>query len=132
MAQQTLKGRVREDFIAKYSYILQKSSGDKAEVAAVIRTILESILSQPRGPLKQEERDNIINELVDEFSGFGPIEKLMMDPDITEIMVNGPNEVYVERAGRLHLSNVKFKDEAQLSYYLEKILSPVGRRVSEI
>ena len=73
MPQLTLKGRVREDFLAKYSSILFKSAGNKTEVAAVVRNILEGILSQPRNPLKEQERDNIINELVDEFAGLGPI-----------------------------------------------------------
>ena len=132
MGHQTLKSRVREDFIAKYSYILQKSSGDKVEVASVVRNILEGILSQPRGPLKQEERDNIINELVDEFSGFGPIEKLMMDPDITEIMINGTQNVYVEKHGKKILTNIKFDSDQQLMYIVQKILAPTRRRVDEL
>ncbi|PIQ87855.1 MAG: hypothetical protein COV73_01935, partial [Candidatus Omnitrophica bacterium CG11_big_fil_rev_8_21_14_0_20_43_6] len=96
MAQPTLKGRVREDFLARYSSVLFKSVGNKTEIASVVRNILESILSQPRNPLKEQERDNIINELVDEFAGLGPVEQLMMDPDITEIMINGTHNVYVE------------------------------------
>ena len=81
MAHQTLKGRVREDFIARFSSVLSKSSGNKMEVAATIRQILEGILTQPRGVLREQDREAIINELVDEFAGFGPIEKLMMDHD---------------------------------------------------
>ncbi len=75
MAQLTLKGRVREAFIAKYSSILFKGAANKTEVSSVVRNILEGILSQPRNPIKELEREHIINELVDEFSGFGPIEK---------------------------------------------------------
>jgi pilus assembly protein CpaF len=131
MAQQSLKNRVREDFIAKYSSILFKSAGNKTEVAAVVRNILEGILSQPRSPLKEVERDNIINELVDEFSGFGPIEKLMMDPDITEIMINGTQNVYVEKHGKKMLTDMKFDSDQQLMYVIQKILSPTRRRVDE-
>jgi len=131
MGQQTLKNRVREDFIAKYSSILFKSAGNKTEVAAVVRNILESILTQPRGPLKEHERENIINELVDEFSGFGPIEKLMMDPDVTEIMINGTQNVYVEKNGKKHLTDMKFDSDQQLMYVIQKILSPTRRRVDE-
>lgn len=129
--QQSLKNRVREDFIAKYSSILFKSAGNKAEVAAVVRNILEGILSQPRSPLKEMERDNIINELVDEFAGFGPIEKLMMDPDITEIMINGTQNVYVEKSGKKTLTDMKFDSDQQLMYVIQKILSPTRRRVDE-
>ncbi len=131
MAQQTLKNRVREDFIAKYSNILFKSAGNKAEVAAVVRNILEGILSQPRAALKEQDRDNIINELVDEFSGFGPIEKLMMDPDVTEIMINGTHNVYVEKHGKKLLTDMKFDSDQQLMYIIQKILSPTRRRVDE-
>ncbi|PIQ90113.1 MAG: type II secretion system protein E [Candidatus Omnitrophica bacterium CG11_big_fil_rev_8_21_14_0_20_41_12] len=131
MAQQSLKNRVREDFISKYSNILFKSAGNKTEVASVVRNILEGILSQPRGVLKEQERDNIINELVDEFSGFGPIEKLMMDPDVTEIMINGTHNVYVEKHGKKELSNMKFDSDQQLMYVIQKILSPTRRRVDE-
>lgn len=131
MAQQSLKNRVREDFIAKYSSILFKSAGNKTEVASIVRNILEGILSQPRGVLKEQERDNIINELVDEFSGFGPIEKLMMDPDVTEIMINGTHNVYVEKHGKKLLTDMKFDSDQQLMYVIQKILSPTRRRVDE-
>ncbi len=128
---QSLKNRVREDFIAKYSSILFKSAGNKEEVAAIVRKILEGILSQPRSILKEHERDGIINELVDEFSGFGPIEKLMMDADITEIMINGTNNVYIEKHGKKQLTDIKFDSDQQLMYVIQKILMPTRRRVDE-
>ncbi len=131
MVYETLKTRVRAALIAKYSYILQKGSGEKAEVAAAIRNVLEGILSQPRGALKEQERENIINELVDEFSGFGPIEKLMMDPDITEIMINGTQNVYVEKHGKKQKTDIKFDSDQQLMYIIQKILAPTRRRVDE-
>ncbi|MDD5130215.1 MAG: CpaF family protein [Candidatus Omnitrophica bacterium] len=131
MAHLTLKSRVREDFLAKYSSVLFKGVGNKNEVAAVVRNILEGILSQPRNPLKEQERDNIINELVDEFSGLGPIEQLMMDPDVTEIMINGTHNVFVEKFGKKQLTGLKFDSDQQLMYVIQKILSPTRRRVDE-
>jgi len=131
MTQSTLKSRVREDFIAKYSSILLKNSGHKNDVAVVVRNILEGILSQPRNPLKEIERENIINELVDEFAGFGPIEQLMADPDVTEIMINGTHNVYVEKYGKKVLTDMKFDSDQQLMYIIQKILSPTRRRVDE-
>jgi pilus assembly protein CpaF len=131
VTQLTLKGRVREDFLTKYSVILFKSSHSKTELAGVVRDILEGILSRPRNVLKAEERDNIINELVDEFSGLGPIEQLMLDPDVTEIMINGTHNVYVEKHGKKQLTNMKFESEQQLMYVIQKILSPTRRRVDE-
>lgn len=131
MAQQPLKSRVRENFIAKYSSILFKGTENKEEVAAVVRNILEGIISQPRSPLKEQEREKIINELVDEFSGFGPIEKLMIDPEVTEIMINGTQNVYVEKHGKKQLTDMKFDSDQQLMYVIQKILSPTRRRVDE-
>ncbi len=131
MTQSNLKGRVREDFLAKYSSILFKTAGSKTEVAAVVRNILEGILSQPRNPLKEQERDNIINELVDEFAGLGPIEQLMIDSDITEIMINGTNNVYIEKHGKKQLTGMKFDSDQQLMYVIQKILAPTRRRVDE-
>ena len=131
MAQLTLKGRVREAFIAKYSSILFKGAANKTEVSSVVRNILEGILSQPRNPIKELEREHIINELVDEFSGFGPIEKLMMDPDITEIMINGTHNVYVEKHGKKLRTDIKFDSDQQLMYVIQKILLPTRRRVDE-
>ncbi|MFH1354970.1 MAG: CpaF family protein, partial [Candidatus Omnitrophota bacterium] len=131
MPQPTLKNRIREDFIARYSSILFKSAGNKQEVAAVVRKILEGILNQPRSVLKEQDRENIINELVDEFSGLGPIEKLMMDPDVTEIMINGTHNVYVEKHGKKQLTEIRFDSDQQLMYVIQKILTPTRRRVDE-
>jgi len=131
MAHQTLKSRVREDFVARYSSILSKSSGNKIEVAATIRQILEGILNQPRNALKEQERDSIINELVDEFAGFGPIEQLMLDQEVTEIMINGTHNVYVEKCGKKQMTDIKFDSDQQLMYVIQKILAPTRRRVDE-
>ncbi len=131
MGHQTLKSRVREDFIARYSSILSRSFGDKTEVSSAIRHILEGILNQPRGVLKEQDRDNIINELVDEFAGLGPIEKLMMDHEVTEIMINGTHNVYVEKGGKKLITDIKFDSDQQLMYVIQKILAPTRRRVDE-
>jgi len=131
VAGKTLKDRVREDFINRFSNVLSKKGGDKAEVALTIRQILEGILSQPRGVLKEKDREVIINELVDEFTGLGPIENLMMDHDITEIMINGTQNVYVEKGGKKMMTDIKFDSDQQLMYVIQKILAPTRRRVDE-
>jgi pilus assembly protein CpaF len=131
VAGKTLKDRVREDFINRFSNVLSKKGGDKAEVALTIRQILEGILSQPRGVLKEKDREVIINELVDEFTGLGRIENLMMDHDITEIMINGTQNVYVEKGGKKMMTDIKFDSDQQLMYVIQKILAPTRRRVDE-
>lgn len=77
------------------------------------------------------ERTGIINEICDEVLGFGPINSLIMDPTVSEIMVNGPYQVYVERRGRLEIADVKFRDNQQVLHVIEKIVAPIGRRIDE-
>lgn len=77
------------------------------------------------------ERDAIVTILVDEIKGFGPIQPLLDDPEISEIMINGPHRVFIERAGRLESTRIAFRDERHLKNVLEKMLSPTGRRVDE-
>jgi pilus assembly protein CpaF len=128
---QTLKDRVREDFVSRYSTYLMKSGADKSTIASTVRQILEGIINRPRNVLTDADRQKLINDLVDEFSGLGPIERLMMDPEVTEIMINGPGKVYVEKHGKKQLSGMKFDSDQQLMYVIHKMLEPTRRRVDE-
>ena len=128
MAYLTLKDRIREDFVNKYSSVFLKNSGGKQEISSIVREVLKGIVSQPRGALKDQDRERIINELVDEFSGLGPIETLMMDPEITEIMINGTQKVYAEKHGKKKITDIKFDSDQQLMYVIQKILAPTRRR----
>ncbi|MFC5469340.1 CpaF family protein [Cohnella suwonensis] len=77
------------------------------------------------------DRKKVVDELIHDLTGFGPINPLLLDPDITEVMVNGPNQVYVERGGKIELSYVQFRDDEHVMHIIEKIVSPIGRRVDE-
>ena len=77
------------------------------------------------------EKDRIIEEILDEVFGLGPLEPLLQDPTISDILVTTPKLVYVERAGKLYRTPVEFKDNAHLLRIIEKIVSRVGRRVDE-
>ena len=77
------------------------------------------------------DRQNIIKNLKDEILGFGPITPLIEDPQISEVMVNGPHQVYVEREGKIQLSDVYFRDDHHVMHIIEKIVSPLGRRIDE-
>jgi pilus assembly protein CpaF len=81
--------------------------------------------------VNRTEKNRISHELYDEVVGLGPLEKLIGDPSVTEIMVNGPNRVYVEREGKLQLTDVTFRDEDHVLNILDKIVSPIGRHVDE-
>ncbi|MGP7735607.1 CpaF family protein [Oceanimonas smirnovii] len=82
-------------------------------------------------PMSKYEQDQLSEELVDELTGFGPLEMLLNDAEVTEILVNGPNRIFVERRGTLHRSDLRFIDNAHLIRVIQRILAPVGRRLDE-
>ncbi len=89
------------------------------------------ISSQERITLTRGEHDRLLEEILDEILGLGPIEPLLKDSSVSEIMVNGPHQVYVERQGKIERTNVTFNDEAHLLHIIDRIVSPIGRRVDE-
>jgi len=98
-----------------------------------IRRIVEHILTEDEFnvPLNYDERDALCREVQDEVMGLGPIEPFMHDPTVTDILVNSYKQVYVERYGKLHITPVRFKDDAHLKKIIDRIVSAVGRRIDE-
>jgi pilus assembly protein CpaF len=96
-----------------------------------IRRIVEDMLAGDETPLSRQERDQIVVEVEHETFGLGPLEPLMQDPTVSDILVNGSKEVYVERRGKLERTHVIFRDDAHLLQVIERIVSAVGRRVDE-
>jgi pilus assembly protein CpaF len=96
-----------------------------------IRAITENLLAGEGTPLSKQERDRIVVEVQHETFGLGPIEPLMLDPTISDVLVNGAKEVYIERRGRLERTDIQFRDDAHLLQVIERIVSRVGRRVDE-
>jgi pilus assembly protein CpaF len=92
---------------------------------------IREILRREKTPLTQGERDDLVVEILHEVFGLGPIEPLLADPGISDILVNGYSEVYVERLGLLQKTNIVFKDDAHLMRIIERIVSRIGRRVDE-
>ena len=81
--------------------------------------------------LNRMERERLIDEVLDETFGFGPLEVLLKDPTISDILINGPHKIYVERRGKLEKTDVKFRDNDHLMQIIDRIVSKVGRRVDE-
>ncbi len=102
---------------------------DETRIAA--QRFLEQFLIAEKIPMAHTEREALIQELVEEIIGLGPLEPLLREPAISEIMVNGPDKVYIERNGKLERTSVKFKNSAHLMHIIERIVSAVGRRVDE-
>jgi pilus assembly protein CpaF len=103
----------------------------RERVEQQIRQILEDLLAEDGTPLSRREREQIVVEVQHEAFGLGPIEPLMRDRTISDILVNGAREVYVERRGKLERTDVMFRDDAHLLHIIERIVSHVGRRVDE-
>jgi pilus assembly protein CpaF len=107
------------------------SSLSQDAVIAQLTKLIEQLLQQESVPLNQRERAQITQDVVHEVLGLGPLEPLLADSTINDILVNGHKQVFVERQGRLELTSVRFKDDAHLKKIIEKIVSRVGRRIDE-
>lgn len=101
------------------------------ELRLEVRRIAEQLCRQRSDLLSQHEKEMLINDVLDEVFGLGPLEPLFRDEEITDILINGPKTVYVERRGRLELSNVRFIDESHVLAVIHRIASRVGRRIDE-
>src|SRR5260370_2794471 len=96
-----------------------------------IREAAEELCRLNPDLLSLNDRDRLVNEVLDETFGLGPLEPLMGDPTITDILINGPKTVYVERQGRLELTSIAFHDDRYLLQIVQRIVGRVGRRVDE-
>jgi pilus assembly protein CpaF len=101
------------------------------QLHAEVARLAESVLASEAMPLSAVERERIIGEVRHELFGLGPIEPLLADPTISDILVNSHNNIYIERGGKLEATNVAFKDDEHLMRVIERIVSSVGRRIDE-
>jgi pilus assembly protein CpaF len=107
------------------------SSIPKDRLRVEIGRVVERLLDDERVPMTTAEQNRIIEEVLDEVLGLGPLEPLLKEPSISDILVNRFDKVYIERNGKLALTQVRFKDNAHLLHIIEKIVSQVGRRIDE-
>ncbi len=98
---------------------------------AEVSRLAESLLASEAMPLSAVEREKLVSEVQHELFGLGPLEPLLADPGISDILVNGPESIYIERRGKLEVTNVAFKDNEHLMRVIERIVSSVGRRIDE-
>jgi len=107
------------------------SSIPKDRLRAEIGRVVERLLDDERVPMTTAEQSKIVEEVLDEVLGLGPLEPLLKEPTISDILVNRYNKVFIERNGKLSETTVRFKDDAHLLHIIEKIVSQVGRRIDE-
>jgi len=121
---------VREAIFARIN-VSAAVLGGREVMARQLRPVVSEVVAQSRLRVTKLDQDLIVERLLDDMFGLGPIEPLLTDPTITDIMINGPRQVYIERAGRLHLTDVTFADNDQLTNVAQRIAASVGRRVDE-
>src|SRR5881227_1832685 len=123
-----LKLRVHRQLLERLD-LVALSSLDSTQAEEHIRTTLQRLLLADSPELSGLERERLIEEVGYEVFGLGPLEEFLKDSDISDILVNGPGAVYIEKQGRLSLTDVKFRDEAHLMKVIDRIVSTIGRRL---
>ncbi|MEE9293637.1 MAG: CpaF family protein [Phycisphaerae bacterium] len=106
--------------------------GDDASIRVTVGEVVTRLAEQEETLLSYNERKRLVSEVLDETFGLGPLEVLLADPDISDILVNGSQQIYIEKGGTLHLTEVQFRDDAHLMHAIDKIVSSVGRRCDEV
>ncbi|WP_206063980.1 CpaF family protein [Kocuria rosea] len=126
-----LKERVGEALFERIGSRLSDSGLTEAALQAYAREELTQIVDAEQVPLSSEERQRLVRQISDDVLGFGPLQRFLDDDTVSEIMVNGPDQIFVEQSGRVTLSSAYFRSEQHLRQVIEKIVSKVGRRIDE-
>ncbi|MEW5865944.1 MAG: CpaF family protein [Bacillota bacterium] len=129
-----LKDKIHERLVKEIDKDLLRQSGSPAErqrLASEVEAVASRVLDEEPLPLMRSERAQVISEVIDDVLGLGPITPLLEDDSVTEIMVNGPDHVYVERGGRIERARVRFRSADHVMHIIERIVSPIGRRIDE-
>ncbi|HET6815604.1 MAG TPA: CpaF family protein [Mycobacteriales bacterium] len=126
-----LKRTVHQRLLETLGPKLYDAHMTQSELETKVRQTLQETLAAQDTPLTVQDRTKIAQEIADDILGYGPIEPFLRDPDITEVMVNGPDMIYIERAGRISQAVGGFTDDAHVKRTIDKIVGRVGRRVDE-
>lgn len=128
-----IKDKLHVSLIERINAIGDWQKLSDQEQNSLMRQFIEKKLETEYGstPLSSAEKDQLVQEIRQEIKGFGPLDPLLCDPAVSDILVNGPNNVYVEVGGKLKKTNVKFRDNHHLQNIIERIVSKVGRRIDE-
>ncbi len=129
-SEQEIKYEILQNVVKMMDLSLLANLED-AQARTQIQEACERLMNQQTLPFNTQTRQRIVKEIQNEILGLGPLEALLADPSISDILVNGPNQVYVERNGRLELSNARFDNDRHLMTIIDRIVSRVGRRIDE-
>ena len=123
--------RIVEEMSPEEQRVLSAVHQDVGRVEMVINNYIQEVLEENPFAIGRGDRSKLVSDIKDEMLGLGPLEVLRKDETITEIMINGPKQIFVEKLGKLTLSSVQFHDDDHLMNIIERILSPLGRRIDE-
>ena len=129
--EKVLKQAIHQAIISEVKPELLNDATREAELKASISDIADRVIGESGLLVTRQDRQRIAQQLGDEVLGFGPITSLLNDDDVSEVMVNSAQQVYVERKGRLELSDVVFRNNEHVIQVIEKIVAPLGRRIDE-
>jgi len=129
-ALQQVKGRVHRKLLERLN-LSNLDRLDRQQVADAVRRVVQDLITQESVPLNFEERDAVVVQVLDEIFGLGPLEPLIKDPEVSDILVNTYKQVYIERHGRLEKTDVMFQDDRHLLQVIDRIVSAVGRRIDD-
>lgn len=107
------------------------TSMTRSDMRIAIEQILTQFMEEERVVITSRDKEHLLTQIIDESVGFGPLEPLLNDESITEILINGYDEVYIEKNGQLKKTNVQFRDEEHVRHIIDRVVAPVGRRIDE-
>ena len=125
-----LKSQIHQDLLKKFDLSMMEQISDE-QLRQRLASFVEETIKERHLEMSDSQRRALVTAIQNEVMGLGPLEPLLADPTISDILVNGPSTVFVERKGKLELTNVKFTDEEHLIRIIDKIVSRIGRRVDE-
>ncbi len=126
-----IKNKIQNKIIQELSVDYKKANEKYDELKENIEKLSNEMLLSEKTKITATEKSKIISEILDEIIGFGPITPFLRDKEVTEIMINGPSQIYVERNGKLVRTKKRFKDNSHVYHVIEKIVAPLGRRIDE-
>ena len=125
-----IRARVQQEVIGAFETLLDITDG--GDVRNRIAGMIDGIILRHSFSVTRDERTLLVDEMVHEVVGLGPIEPLLLDPTITEVMVNGPKQVYIERGGKIQRVDVEFLNDDHVRRIIDRIIAPLGRRIDEM
>jgi len=128
--QALLRGRIHRKLLERLN-LASLDRLERTQVEEAIRKVVHELLTGEKVPLNYEEREALVGQVLDEIFGLGPLEPLMKDPQVSDILVNTWKQVYIERHGKLEATDVRFQDDRHLLQVIDRIVSSIGRRIDD-